>query len=145
MLHVTLHRFSATTIYLLSGPCSVFISSSAPQSLPFTGFLPPWSWFLIQKKPFLQKKLWCWYFCSFLEEISAFKLGLVPFIRIKQGPPMMTMFTNWMMFLITKLVVVRWWCLWCEEQVMMPWMMVLMVDVVVRWWCWWSRWWCSWW
>ena len=36
VLHVALHRFSATTIYLLSGPCSVFISLSAPQSLHCT-------------------------------------------------------------------------------------------------------------
>ena len=36
VLHVTLHRFSATTICLLSGPGSVFTSLSVPQSLHCT-------------------------------------------------------------------------------------------------------------
>ena len=97
---------------------------------PCTGFLLPWSWLLIQRTPFLQKKLWCWYFYSFLEEISAFKLGLVPFIRTKQGHP-------------------RWWrCLqigWCFWSQWWWWWGDDVYDVRRRWWCrWWWWWWWRW-
>ena len=132
VLHCTLHRFSATTIYLLSGTCSVFISPSAPQLLhctlhrfSATMILAPHS----EDAPFA-KKLWCWYFYSFLEEISAFKLGLVPFIRTKQGHP-------------------RWWrCLqigWCFWSQWWWWWGDDVYDVRRRWWCrWWWWWWWRW-
>ena len=90
VLHCILHGFSATMILV-------------PHS----------------EEALFAKKLWCWYFSSFLEEISAFKLGLVPFIRTKQGHP-------W------------WWrCLqigWCFWSRSWWWWGDDVYDVRSRWW-----------